>query len=68
VAEELRRQYSIGYYAATDGQPGDRKRIKIAVSRPPRAIVKAKSTYIVKEKNDSATEPASGAASRLRSR
>jgi VWFA-related protein len=68
VAEELRRQYSIGYYAAADGQPGDRKRIKIAVSRPPRAIVKAKSTYIVKEKHDTAAEPASGAASRLRSR
>ena len=49
VAEELRRQYSIGYYAKEDGRPGDRKRIKIEVARP-RAVVKAKSTYIVKEK------------------
>lgn len=56
VAEELRRQYSVGYYASDDGTPGDRKRIKIQVSRPARAIVKAKSTYIVKEK-DTASQP-----------
>ena len=65
VAEELRRQYSIGYYASEDGKPGDRKRISIQVSRPPKAVIRAKSTYIVKEKE----EPKSDASSppRLRS-
>ena len=63
VAEELRRQYSIGYYATEDGKPGDRKKIKIQVSRPPRAVVRAKSNYVVKEKRDEAstqTSPPSG--------
>ncbi|MEO8574833.1 MAG: VWA domain-containing protein [Pyrinomonadaceae bacterium] len=54
VAEELRRQYSIGYYATEDGKPGDRKKIKIQVSRPAKAVVRAKSNYIVKEKRDEA--------------
>jgi VWFA-related protein len=67
VAEELRRQYSVGYYASDDGQPGDRKRIKIQVSRPARAIVKAKSTYIVKEKTAPSLEPSQTSSSRLRS-
>ena len=52
VAEELRRQYSIGYYASEDGKPGDRKRIKIEVARPPRAIVRAKTTYVVRDKDE----------------
>ncbi len=57
VAEELRRQYSIGYYATEDGKPGDRKRIKIQVSRPPRAVVRAKTNYVVKQKEE---PPAAG--------
>ncbi|MEP7148992.1 MAG: VWA domain-containing protein, partial [Acidobacteriota bacterium] len=52
VAEELRRQYSIGYYASDDGKPGDRKKIKIQVVRPPQAVVRAKSNYVVKQKPD----------------
>ena len=52
VAEELRRQYSIGYYASEDGKPGDRKKIKIQVSRPPNAVVRAKTNYVVKQKQD----------------
>jgi Ca-activated chloride channel family protein len=66
VAEELRRQYSIGYYASEDGKPGDRKRIKIQVSRPPRAVVKAKSTYVVREKDDGQSDSQSST-SRLQS-
>ena len=64
VAEELRRQYSIGYYASEDGKPGDRKRIKIEVARPPKAIVRAKTTYVVKEKD----EPSSDSTSSSRAR
>lgn len=58
VAEELRRQYSVGYYSNREGQPGDRKQIKITVARPPKAIVRSKKTYIVKEKEgEKAAEP-----------
>lgn len=62
VAEELRRQYSIGYYASDDGKAGDRKKIKIQVARPPRAVVRAKTNYVVKQKRDVAADrpPASG--------
>jgi VWFA-related protein len=49
VAEELRRQYSVGYYPEATGEPGDRKKIKIQVSKP-NAVVRAKSSYIVKQK------------------
>ncbi|HEX6123772.1 MAG TPA: VWA domain-containing protein [Pyrinomonadaceae bacterium] len=66
VAEELRRQYSIGYYGSEDAKPGDRKRIKIQVTRPAQAVVKAKSTYIVKDRTE---QPAEGpAAPRLQSK
>lgn len=50
VAEELRRQYSIGYYSNNDGRPGDRKQIKIQVARPG-VVVRSKTTYIVKDKD-----------------
>ncbi|MEP6704304.1 MAG: VWA domain-containing protein [Acidobacteriota bacterium] len=64
VAEELRRQYSIGYYATEDGKPGDRKKIKIQVSRPAKAVVRAKSNYVVKQRReDSAAGPPSNSSS-----
>jgi len=66
VAEELRRQYSIGYYASTEHKPGDRKRIKIQVVRPARAVIRAKSTYVVKEKEEP-TDAAASSPSRLQS-
>jgi len=49
VAEELRRQYSVGYYPEATGEPGDRKKIKIQISKP-NAVVRAKSSYVVKQK------------------
>jgi VWFA-related protein len=45
IAEELRRQYSLGYYPDKAGQIGERRRISVRVMRP-NAIVKAKNTYI----------------------
>ena len=59
VAEELRRRYSVGYYANTAGVPGERKQIKIQVARP-RAVVRAKNNYVVKQKHDAADEETSG--------
>ena len=46
IAEELRRQYSLGYYPEVVGQLGDRKQIKIRVMRPG-VVVRAKNSYIV---------------------
>ena len=46
IAEELRRQYSIGYYPQETGQTGQRKQIKVRVNRP-NLIVRARDSYIV---------------------
>ena len=58
VAEELRRQYSIGYYSNKEGVAGERKHIKIKVARPG-AVVRSKTTYIVKEKEGPKTSDVS---------
>jgi VWFA-related protein len=46
IAEELRRQYSIGYYPEKVGQVGERRSISIRVNRP-NVVVRAKNSYIV---------------------
>ena len=46
IAEELRRQYSLGYYPENVGKVGDRKQIKIRVMRQG-VVVRAKNSYIV---------------------
>lgn len=46
IAEELRRQYSVGYYPETVGQKGERRQIKVRVGRP-NLVVRAKTSYIV---------------------
>lgn len=46
IAEELRRQYSVGYYPDTIGQKGERRQIKVRVNRPD-VVVRAKTSYIV---------------------
>lgn len=46
IAEELRRQYSIGYYPETVGQKGERRQIKVRVMRPD-LVVRSKSSYVV---------------------
>ena len=48
VAEELRRQYTIGYYPDDTGTAGERRKIKIEVARP-KAVVRAKSSYVIGE-------------------
>ena len=50
IAEELRRQYSLGYYPEKVGNIGDRKQIKIRVMRP-EVVVRAKNSYIVGQTN-----------------
>ena len=46
IAEELRRQYSIGYYPAATGTPGERRQIRVRVNRP-RLIIRSRDSYIV---------------------
>lgn len=50
IAEELRQQYSIGYYPDKVGQVGERRQIKIRVMRPA-VVVRAKTSYIVGQTN-----------------
>jgi Ca-activated chloride channel homolog len=46
IAEELRRQYSIGYYPANPSSPGERRQIKVRVNRP-KLVIRARDSYIV---------------------
>jgi VWFA-related protein len=45
IAEELRRQYSLGYYPKTTAQAGTRRQIKVRVMRPD-LVVRARDSYI----------------------
>jgi VWFA-related protein len=54
IAEELRRQYSIGYYPENVGKIGERKQIRIRVMRPG-VSVRAKNSYIVGRNGTSAS-------------
>ncbi len=55
IAEELRRQYNIGYIPDDDGVPGQRKIIKVRVNRPDLTI-RARDSYIVGETRDTADD------------
>jgi VWFA-related protein len=48
IAEELGRQYSLGYYPNTAGKDGERKQIKVRVTEP-NLVVKSRDSYIVAE-------------------
>jgi VWFA-related protein len=45
VAEELRRQYSVGYYPKSIPQAGDRRNIKVRVNQPA-LVVRTRDSYI----------------------
>jgi Ca-activated chloride channel family protein len=45
VAEELRRQYSIGYYPKNAPQAGERRNVKVRVDRP-ELVVKTRDSYV----------------------
>ena len=46
IAEELRRQYNIGYYPSEEGRAGQRKQIKVRVNRQ-NLVIRARDSYIV---------------------
>jgi VWFA-related protein len=49
IADELRRQYSLGYYPRPVGQAGQVRQIKVRVSQPD-LVVKARESYIYAQK------------------
>jgi VWFA-related protein len=51
IAEELRRQYSLGYYPKNAGQTGQRRQIKVRLSQP-NLVVVARDSYIYSPKNN----------------
>ena len=53
VADELRRQYSLGYYPRQGGQSGQRRRIKVRVNQP-NLVVKARESYVYTPKGNEA--------------
>ena len=55
IAEELGRQYSIGYYPSTTGKDGERRQIKVRTTEAD-LVVKARDSYIYSEKKPPATQ------------
>ena len=49
IAEELGRQYSLGYYPSTAGKDGERRQIKVKVTEAD-LVVKSRDSYIYSEK------------------
>lgn len=45
VAEELRRQYSLGYYPKKKPAPGERRSVKVRVDRP-ELVVRTRDSYV----------------------
>ena len=45
VAEELRRQYSVGYYPKRPGQPGERRQIRVRANEPNLAV-RSRDSYV----------------------
>lgn len=54
IAEELRRQYSLGYYPKAQAELGQRRQIKVRVLRPD-LVVRARDSYIVGASSTDAT-------------
>jgi VWFA-related protein len=54
IAEELGRQYSIGYYPSTTGKDGERRQIKVKTTEAD-LVVKARDSYVYSEKKPTGT-------------
>ena len=59
VAEELRRQYSLGYYPKNSPHPGERRSIKVRVEKP-ELVVRTRDSYVFQP---GANAPAQGGSS-----
>lgn len=59
VAEELRRQYSIGYYPKSQAQSGQRRSIRVRTNQPNLAV-RARDSYIFNPQGDSTAQTSPG--------
>ena len=55
IAEELGRQYSLGYYPSTPGKDGERRQIKVRTTESD-LVVKSRDSYIYSDKSKKATQ------------
>ena len=55
IAEELGRQYSLGYYPVKAGKAGERREIKVKTTDAG-LVVKARDSYIYTEKGNKLTQ------------
>jgi len=55
VAEELRRQYSVGYYPKKVPQPGDSRQIKVRVNQP-ELVVRTRDSYVFRPRTKASTD------------
>ena len=46
IADELRRQYSIGYSPLAPGKPGERRQLRVRVDRP-HLVIRSRDSYVV---------------------
>ncbi len=56
VADELRRQYSIGYYPSPPGRSGERRQIKVTMTQSGLAV-RARDSYIYNKDKPAAKDP-----------
>ena len=59
VAEELRRQYSLGYYPKSQAQSGQRRSIRVRTNQPNLAV-RARDSYIFNPQGDSTAQTTPG--------
>ena len=55
VAEELRRQYSLGYYPTNTPRAGERRNIKVRVNRP-ELVVRTRDSYVFQPNANNAAQ------------
>jgi VWFA-related protein len=55
IADELSRQYSLGYYPKTSGQSGQRRQIKVKVNEP-ELIAKSRDSYIYTQRQPASNQ------------
>jgi VWFA-related protein len=65
VAEELRRQYSLGYYPKQPASKGERRQIKVRTTRPDLAV-QARDSYVFGSQNANNSQPTNGTQRRTR--
>ncbi|HET6851905.1 MAG TPA: VWA domain-containing protein [Pyrinomonadaceae bacterium] len=66
ITEELRRQYSIGYYPHPLGRPGERRRVRVRVERS-NVAVNSRSSYVLQSQSQARVRTSSRRSPRTKS-